>query len=90
MRTDSRQSRGKADLVWLGSGPSLVTLKTTAQSSLVPRNFDWLASVVTSVNKTHRHLPNVHPDVYQQPIAGMSPELSLSRVWNVEGVQQPE
>ena len=41
---------------------------------------------MASVGKTHRHLPKAHPDVYQKPIAGTSPELSWSRVWDVEGV----
>ena len=36
--------------------------------------------------KTHHHLPKAHPDVHQQPIAGMSPESSWLRVRDVEGV----
>ena len=33
-----------------------------------------------------RDLPKAYRDVYQQPIAGMSPESSWPRVWDVEGV----
>ena len=38
-----------------------------------------------SADKTHRHVREARPDVHQQPIAGVSPESSRSKVWDVAG-----
>ena len=65
-------------LVFVSAGPHHLALR--GRYSLAR------ASVVTSVGKTHCHLPKALPDVYRQLIAGTSPDLRWFRVWDVEGV----
>ena len=84
---DARLAQKNFDDIWSSSlwalaRTTLVFFGATQDRDRAPLSVSLEASVVTFVNKTHRHLPKVHPDVS----AGTSPELSWSREGDVEGV----